>query len=137
MRSDQLPLGYDAWVDLRESVTGAIERQLGQPPEVTVHYSGPCRLRPWEAALLSHTEFEGFARQVSLQLRSNTLLLARTVVAVTSAVSAFLSAQQTTPLGTLLFRDPRFRRLSDPQPLEARPSLVGRACVWEYRESGD
>ncbi len=126
------------WLTLEDSMTEAISRQFGQSPEVAVHYSGTDCLREWEIEGLAGNESErrGYARHISLNINARPVLLARSVTHRGNCIEPLLSQLQTTPLARLLFEDDQWQRSGTPLPLQMGSTLLGRACVWQDRRSG-
>jgi len=133
--TEEVPKEYSHWVHLQTSMTEAIANQFVALPEVVVHYSGRCTLLDWEARLLSDataTRKSATARHISLLADGEPVMVARSVVLAASAIEEVLTSLQSTPLGTMLFEDGRWQRISQPLPLIARSTLIGRACTWRH-----
>lgn len=133
--TEEVPKEYAHWVRLQTSMTAAIADQSGALPEVVVHYSGGCTLLDWEARLLSDettTCLPATARHISLLADGKPVMVARSVVLAASAVEAVLTGLQSTPLGTMLFEDARWHRVSQALPLIAGSTLIGRVCTWRH-----
>ena len=135
--AEEIPRPYRDWVLLETSVTAAIAEHLGGAPQVEVHFSGSSELLVWEAELVAvdRQSTQGFARHIGLSVGTKTVLWARTVVQHDSPVRSYLATLQTTPLGTLLFESPAWRRVSGLCPLATPEGLIGRAALWQDAET--
>ena len=133
--TEEVPKEYSRWVRLQTSMTDAIADHSRALPEVVVHYTGGCTLLDWEARLLSGettTRLPATARHISLLADGEPVMVARSVVLAASPIEAVLTSLQSTPLGTMLFEDTSWQRVSEPLPLIANSTLIGRVCTWRH-----
>jgi len=126
---------YQDWVSVPDSMTRAIADTLGRQPEVTIRLEGPSRPNVLERRLLAlGTGSRVQTREISLSVAGQSVLIARSITPMKSAVVPQLKGLGRKPLAELLFQDPRWQRQRRPLAIHcANTALPGRACVWEYQ----
>lgn len=129
------------WVSIPGSMTRAVADACHQQPQVELRYQGPDRASRWEAVLIGKTSgCRVHAREISLTIAGNPVLLARSITPTGGAVEPLLRGLGNKPLAELLFTDPRWQRHQPPAILAGSNDgqLPGRVCVWDYdgRRSG-
>jgi chorismate-pyruvate lyase len=123
------------WVNVPGSMTRAIATTCGQQPTVDILSEGPDRASRWEARLIGKPAgYRVHAREISLRVGDNTVLVARSITPAGSSVEPLLRGLGSKPLAELLFVDPRWQRHHAPLALygDDRDELPGRVCVWNY-----
>lgn len=114
-------------------MTAAIGNFLGQVPGVVPIREGPARGAGWERRLLDSGRRALYTREVTLRVKNQPVLLARTLTLLDDPAVKVLRRLQRKPLAEVLFQDRRWQRVFPPLALEMRNQerrIPGRVSLW-------